>query len=735
MVPSPSPTDEPSFQPTSEMPSQSWVSASPSPPHVSEVILFVVDDGAILSALEELKTAKFIQWGYDVIHISANAGATEYDDMVALCHVVYIGENVPMGLMKPKLIDESFGIIMEDALPFLFDPLKIGGSVGTEITTDMNIDLSPHFITEDFPATIEIFANPSELRFLTGNVGPDVTILGRAPGTGGSRSSLLAYAKDVELYAGKKVAGRRVFLPVGYAVDLTLEARILVRRSIKWCIGYDSTGGPPPPPPPPPPTKRRDVRQLEFNPIKETLPTPPSPPPPLPHLPSLSLTTKQRDVHQRQLESNSMEEEMDRKLLAAILKSDFHGASGPFKYGKETEKGRNSETITIGVYNVQPLKASTETGRQQYEVILVGVKEEGASWQNVPNTTLVYRDGTTTPSGVLRRVHNENYISRGVQVSGLVLFVIALLIAIVAIALLIWLRNDPAVERAQPFFMVILCAGSAIMSVAIFTLSFDEGAGWNNRQLSVACSLTPWFFFTGQILVFCALFTKLYRLDRVLQMRLNGGASVYSALWPLLAFVATTLLILTAHSICDPWSWERVTIKEIPAETYGECTSNHQWIFFGLLTGVMFISALLTMFFAWKTVDAPGDFRDSGAVVYTSFVQLQAWAVGVPMMGALGHTSADATYFARIMLIFVFSISGPLLITGPKIVKAIRYRLNPNIQESKGRVKVSGVYQTSSGVSMDTSSFRVQPGSSATRLQLNSSFNMPSFRRSESNLS
>ena len=59
----------------------------------------------------------------------------------------------------------------------------------------------------------------------------------------------------------------------------------------------------------------------------------------------------------------------------------------------------------------------------------------------------------------------------------------------VRIAVLIALHvfnNDPAVQRAQPFFLKMLCYGSVLTSSAIFTLSWDEDAGWSDRQLDIA---------------------------------------------------------------------------------------------------------------------------------------------------------------------------------------------------------------------------------------------------------
>jgi hypothetical protein len=234
------------------------------------------------------------------------------------------------------------------------------------------------------------------------------------------------------------------------------------------------------------------------------------------------------------------------------------------------------------------------------------------------------------------------------------------------------------------------------MCTSIFTLSVDEGAGWTDRQLDVACALTPWFFFTGHIMMFCALFTKLWRLDRVLQFR-RSAMSACNALWPLVAFLAITMSILVVHTAIDPWTWERELTKEIPAEQYGQCTSKHAWSFFGPLVGVLFFSELLTLYFAWKTNDVPDDFRDSGAVMYTCFAQLQAWAIGCPMLVLLGYSSADASYFGRIFLIWIFAVSGVAVVVVPKIYRALKIRLNPELRGRPGRrVSVTGVYLDSS---------------------------------------
>lgn len=372
----------------------------------------------------------------------------------------------------------------------------------------------------------------------------------------------------------------------------------------------------------------------------------------------------------------------------------FTGASGPVAFGKEYKKGRNYDGIKVGVYNIRPQQVNPETGKRAHEAFLISIWKEGVGWVEVPGRILVYRDGSTDFTGIYRQVFEGNYITPIVRAIGIGLMLMVWIISAMSIVLLGWLRNDLVVQRAQPFFMQLLCIGSIIMSTSIFTLSWDEDAGWSNHDLSIACSLTPWFFFMGHILIFCSLFIKLWRVDRVLQLK-STAITVYSALWPLVGFLFVTFVVLLAQTLYDPWSWERHIINEIPAETYGSCRSNNSWVFFGLLIGIIFVAEATTMYFAWKTVNLSEDFRDSEAVMYACMAQIQSWVVGVPMVAMLGHSSADAVYFARILLIWTFSVSAVVVVVDPKIVKAIKNRLKPCLSPGGRRVSIAGVFHSS----------------------------------------
>ena len=410
-------------------------------------------------------------------------------------------------------------------------------------------------------------------------------------------------------------------------------------------------------------------------------------------------------------------------LLSFIVRRNFSGASGPVSFGSEFTNGRNAEGITVGVYHLQPHPPNSLTGNRTYDAVLASTWNESAG--------LVFQDGSSYPTGVLRRVIFHNYIWHSSRVIGLSLMLFSWLLSISSIVLIQLFRKDPAVQRAQPIFMQILCSGSLVLSSAIFTVSFDEDAGWANRQLSIACSVTPWLLFIGHSLILSSLFVKLWRVDRYFHFEQKAVAVGYagtvhstSSKWhlshpgsishfsctsldtvrPLLAFLAVNLVILLSQTVYDPWSWERRIISEIPAETYGMCQSKHDLMFFGLLVGLIFVAEAMILRVAWRTTDVPTDFRDSGSILYSCFVHIQAWAVGIPMLAALGYSSVNSTYFARIFLTWIFSVSSVAVVVFPKIWIALHSHQDP-LYSQRRRARLRAEYEPSTNYDERSNSF------------------------------
>jgi hypothetical protein len=107
---------------------------------------------------------------------------------------------------------------------------------------------------------------------------------------------------------------------------------------------------------------------------------------------------------------------------------------------------------------------------------------------------------------------------------------------------------------------------------------------------------------------------------------------------------------------------------------------------------ILVLAETLTIFFAWKTADAPDGFSDTNYILLTLGLQIQAWIVGVPILAVLGSSSADATYLGRVFLVWVFAVSSVAIVVWPRIILAIRLRRNPALRQ-KSRVRISGLIQ------------------------------------------
>jgi hypothetical protein len=224
---------------------------------------------------------------------------------------------------------------------------------------------------------------------------------------------------------------------------------------------------------------------------------------------------------------------LDRPHELGMRNSEFHGASGRVKFGKEG-RVRDSDDTTVGLYNIRPKEVNPESGKRSYEDVLTSLWNAESGWNDVPGMSFVYRDGTTVAPTVLRQPIEANYLSPGMRAIGLVLMSSVWIIGLFCMVSIYSFKNETVLTRAQPFFLQVLCVASILSSVSIYTISWDEGAGWSDKQLDKACMLTPWFFFVAHILNVSVMFTKLWRLDRVLQFRRGQTDKIHHVLGPLL---------------------------------------------------------------------------------------------------------------------------------------------------------------------------------------------------------
>ena len=205
-----------------------------------------------------------------------------------------------------------------------------------------------------------------------------------------------------------------------------------------------------------------------------------------------------------------------------IRSAVFSGATGQVRFGNDDgdpdrQGTRHASSVTWAAVNVRvlvlenlPPGLEAASGHFETTDILLPDSPSG-QWTTLRD--FVYRDGRTMPPELLRDEPDMNYLNQGLRVTGLTLMSIAM-VSSIASASWIWVHHKHRLLVAsQPVFLYLICFGCIVQASAIFSISFDESNGWTEEQLDSACMATPWLIALGSIIVYAALFTKMFRVS------------------------------------------------------------------------------------------------------------------------------------------------------------------------------------------------------------------------------
>lgn len=391
--------------------------------------------------------------------------------------------------------------------------------------------------------------------------------------------------------------------------------------------------------------------------------------------------------------------------VKAIHSSQFQGATGRIqfdaKYGRNT---RNPKTATMGVFNLYPLNNDTSsTTTHSFEdafvltKIVTGLSSAGTPkerWEQV-GPALTYANGLTTPPELLRDAPEQNYLSKGFQIFGLALMAINVTSALACLVWVLLHWNCRVVRAAQPYFLVLLLLGAAVSSLCILGHSFDENSGFSTETLDKLCMMGPWLATVGHLVTYGALFTKLWRINKVLQFsRKKINTNAVAA--PMFALILLAIVILMIWTIVDPSKWQREEIDEITGESIGQCSSDSLTVFLPLLLVVGIIPPFLTCFMAWKTRDVDDMYSESSWIFTLVVVQIQVLLVGIPVAVILSDISTDGSYLGKTLVMFTIPMSMILLIMVPKIVRHYQDLRGGPVKRIRGAhagVAISGISQ------------------------------------------
>lgn len=353
-------------------------------------------------------------------------------------------------------------------------------------------------------------------------------------------------------------------------------------------------------------------------------------------------------------------------MFQNIVGTSFEGATGNVTLdpGTGTRLPETEVYIMVNLVNEDVNETHVKLSPTDSEAYLSG------EWRT--EVPYIYNDGTTVVPGDLPAIQPEVvHIGRALRILGLTL---AALILFASLALALWTyfkRNDHIVRASQPVFLLLVCLGTSILGLAIIPLSIDDEIA-STRTCDVACMATPWFTSIGFALIFAALFSKTWRVNRLLStpdLR-RAKLSALDVMTPLITILLADVAVLVSWTIIDPLRWERETTIEDPfarmLESRGQCTSDGYAPFLTVLVVLGGGALCLAAYQAYRARSIATEFAESDYIAKAIMCMILVSAVGVPTM-ILVSDDATANFFAMTSIIFVLCAAVLLFIFVPKI--------------------------------------------------------------------
>lgn len=323
--------------------------------------------------------------------------------------------------------------------------------------------------------------------------------------------------------------------------------------------------------------------------------------------------------------------------------------------------------------------------RQEWLTIIADYNEV-----NTPELLDIYQKNL----GVYKETVDMNYLT-DIRPAGFTLAGVAMAASIFFAGWTWYHRRHRLVLASQPLFLWMLCAGTFVLASTIIPLSVDDSIA-SERGASIACMSVPWLCASGFTVTFSALFSKIWRVNKLLKHAANFSRVTVTeedVLKPFFILMVLNVGLLTSWTVVDPLHWDRVWEENAP-ESYGRCISDGKAskYFLSFILVVNVSALILANVQAYKANNKNLNLllSESTYIALSMASIFQASAIGIPLL-VLVKTNPTANYFVRSGLIFVIAMSVQLLMFCPKMI-AVRQNDVGNSTVFRSKVYSSTVF-------------------------------------------
>jgi gamma-aminobutyric acid type B receptor len=296
-------------------------------------------------------------------------------------------------------------------------------------------------------------------------------------------------------------------------------------------------------------------------------------------------------------------------------------------------------------------------------------------------------------------------------------FILFGIVALSALCCAIWTyinRSAIVVRAAQPFFLLILLSGIVIFSSAIIPLSFDDGGdpdSLSNTAAVAICMSQPWLAFLGFTVIFSALFSKTWRVNKLFHTERHHTrikVTHTDVLGPFAVIFTCNVVVLTCWTVIDPLTYTRLVgegtdLWNREIESYGACRSDKALAFLIPLSIINFMVLGIACWQAFEARFIQSAFSESKYIGLSVASLLQAFLTGLPIL-AIVRDEPRAFYMVLTLMVFVLSESILLMIFLPKMQNAYAFsKLSEAEQKKVLSEQIKSSHKASTGMKSDHS--------------------------------
>ena len=223
-------------------------------------------------------------------------------------------------------------------------------------------------------------------------------------------------------------------------------------------------------------------------------------------------------------------------------------------------------------------------------------------------------------------------------------------------------RQIQVVRTLQPTFLVTISMGVLVMALSMIPMSIDDEIA-PQRISDMSCMSLPWLLSLGFSFAMSALFSKLWRIERLFRATSLGRrvkVEVKDVLGPIAIMFVLNVGVLLSWTIVSPLRFQRRRLVSEPWKSYGVCKSSDETFGRAMMIVVLLINLaclVLASYMAYSVRNVSDEFSESKRLGLALFCWLQLFVVAGPMLLLIDEDNPSARYFLQTGVIFAVCVS------------------------------------------------------------------------------